>query len=333
VLGTNEKFDIFKLTDSFEKKNLACVYVDDLQKRNSVINSAHSADGDDRTRAFLKIQDGCDYTCSFCTIPFARGGSRSIPIPEIKMSFQHLLSSGYKEIILTGVNVGDYGKNISSSLYQLLSALISVEDDFRIRVSSIEPNLISDELIDLFAGSGKLCNHFHIPLQSGSDKVLKLMQRRYNAAHYAERVARIKSVIPDAGIGVDVIVGFPEEDSKDFEETRLFLEHLPVSYLHVFTYSERPDTKAILMGNQVDKQVRKIRNRILRELSEKKRNDFTASFIGKNVKVLFEHQDSDGKMRGFSDNYLRCEAAFNADYVNQFSVRTIKRAEKEICYI
>jgi threonylcarbamoyladenosine tRNA methylthiotransferase MtaB len=159
------------------------------------------------------------------------------------------------------------------------------------------------------------------------------MQRRYNAAQYAERVARIKSVIPDAGIGVDVIVGFPGEDSKDFEETRLFLEHLPVSYLHVFTYSERPDTKAILMGNQVDKQVRKIRNRILRELSEKKRNDFTASFIGKNVKVLFEHQDSDGKMRGFSDNYLRCEAAFHADYVNQFSVRTIKRAEKEICYI
>ncbi len=220
-------------------------------------NSAHSTSADDRTRAYFKIQDGCDYKCTFCTIPLARGASRSLANDKVVSQFKDLVNKGYKEIILTGVNVGDYGKNGDSSFYELLKKLVAVEGDFRIRISSIEPNLLTDEIIELTADNPKICNHFHIPLQSGSNKILKLMQRRYNTADYKKVIEKVVNKISDVGIGIDVIIGFPGETEEDFLDTYNFLNELSASYLHVFTYSERPDTKAINMGEKVSVREKK----------------------------------------------------------------------------
>ena len=331
VFGSNEKFKIFAILESFEKKELSCIYVSDTEELNSEFNSAHSTDADSRTRAFFKIQDGCDYKCTFCTIPLARGKSRSMLPEEVISQFKQIVDSGYKEIILTGVNVGDYGKSLDKNLYDILKELSEVEGDFRIRISSIEPNLLTDEIIKLTAENKKLCNHFHIPLQSGSPEVLKLMQRRYTADFYKERINKIKEIIPDCGIGVDVIVGSPGETEERFLETYNFLKELPISYLHVFTYSERPNTKAITMAGSVEVSERRRRNNMLRILSEKKRNEFYRSMIGRETKVLFEQQNYDGLMKGFSSNYVRVINSYDENLINKITRIKIKEIKENLC--
>ena len=308
VLGSNEKFNLFNYIHDFEKKELSCIHVSPSEELSS-FHSSYSTDADDRTRAFFKIQDGCDYKCSFCTIPLARGKSRSADPNEVVKEFKQLLEKGYKEIILTGVNVGDYESIIihnlthahdqeqeydhetKMNLYSLLKKILEIPGDYRIRISSIEPNLLSDEILDLVANDERMCNHFHIPLQSGSNKVLRLMQRRYKREDYQNLIKKSVERIKDLGIGVDVIVGFPGESEEDFLDTYNFLKELPVSYLHVFTYSERPNTKAVEMPGQIDPAERKRRNNMLRILSEKKRNEFYRSMIGKELSVLFEGEN------------------------------------------
>jgi threonylcarbamoyladenosine tRNA methylthiotransferase MtaB len=330
VLGSNEKFKLFSLIDNFNKRELACISVTPTENLTE-FGIAHSTDADNRTRAFLKVQDGCDYTCSFCTIPLARGASRSLPVNNVVEEFKKLLIAGYKEIVLTGVNVGDYGKNIGSNLFNLLSELIKVEDEFRIRISSIEPNLLTDEIINLVAESEKLCNHFHIPLQSGSSKILRAMQRRYTIDDYQNLIYKIKKSLPDAGIGVDVIVGFPGETEENFIQTHNFLRDLPISYLHVFTYSERPDTKAILLPGVVDVQERKRRNNILRILSEKKRAKFYTDMIGTKQSVIFENADKKGLMHGFTSNYIKVQTEYNDALTGQICPIILTGSNAEIC--
>lgn len=330
VLGSNEKFDIFSYLEKFDKKELACIFVSPINGRRE-FGHAYSSDADSRTRAYLKIQDGCDYTCSFCTIPLARGQSRSMNPEDAISEFKYLLDQGYKEIILTGVNVGDYGRTINSNLFQLLQKLTSIEGEFRIRVSSIEPNLLSDQIIDLFTESKKICKHFHIPLQSGSTKILRAMQRRYNAVDYEKLIHKLKSRLPDASVGVDVIVGFPGETKEEFKQTHDFLLNLPISYLHVFTYSERPQTKAIQMDNKVDVFERRERNYILRLLGEKKKNEFYNQMIDQTLQVLFEHENKDGLMKGFSSNYVRVSLPFNHNCVNEFTLVKIKGVYNGSC--
>jgi threonylcarbamoyladenosine tRNA methylthiotransferase MtaB len=330
VLGSNEKFKLFSLLENFEKRELTCISVTQTENLTE-FGVAHSTDADSRTRAFLKIQDGCDYTCSFCTIPLARGASRSLEIVNVIEEFKKLLDVGYKEIILTGVNVGDYGKNIDTKLFNLLSELINIEGEFRIRISSIEPNLLTDEIINLFAISEKLCNHFHIPLQSGSSRILKAMQRRYTCEDYEFLIYKVKKQLPDSAIGVDVIVGFPGETEEDFIHTYNFLRELPISYLHVFTYSERPDTKAISLPGTIDVQERKRRNNILRILSEKKRAKFYSEMIGTKQEVLFENADKNGLMRGFTSNYIKFQSEFNGNLAGQLSPVNLLSVNAEYC--
>lgn len=330
VLGSNEKFKLFSLINNFNKRELTCISVTPTENLTE-FGLARSSEADSRTRAFLKIQDGCDYTCSFCTIPLARGSSRSLSINQTVDEFKKLLNDGYKEVILTGVNVGDYGKNINANLFNLLQELIKIDGEFRIRVSSIEPNLLSDEIIDLVSESDKLCKHFHIPLQSGSQRILKAMQRRYAPPEYEDLIYKVKNKIPDAGIGVDVIVGFPGETEEDFIHTHNFLRDLPVSYLHVFTYSERPDTKAISLPSIVDFQERKRRNNILRILSEKKRREFYSEMIGTEREVLFENANHNGFMQGFTSNYIRVQTKFNDTLTGKISPIRLGEADNDIC--
>ncbi len=334
VLGTNEKFNLFSYLENFEKKNLSCIYVSPTEDLIS-FSPSFSGDADARTRAFFKVQDGCDYKCTFCTIPLARGKSRSARPEEVVDEFKELLNAGYKEIILTGVNVGDYGKSLDYNkdfdLYSLLKIMLKVEGDYRIRISSIEPNLLTGGIIDLVANDERMCNHFHIPLQSGSQNVLKMMQRRYKKEDYEKLIFKVSKQIEDVGIGVDVIVGFPGETEEDFLETYNFLRDLPVSYLHVFTYSERPNTKAFEMNNQVDMTERKKRNNMLRILSEKKRLQFYRKMNGKNLKVLFEHENHGGFMKGFSSNYVRIKALYNSQIINKFVTVKITEVDDNIC--
>jgi len=330
VLGSNEKFNLFSLIDDFSKKELACIFVAPVNEQN-VFGHAYSSDADSRTRAYLKIQDGCDYKCTFCTIPLARGRSRSMKPDEAVLEFKKLLEEDYKEIILTGVNVGDYGKSFDTTLYELLCLLNKIDGEFRIRISSIEPNLLSDEIIELTAESDKFCKHFHIPLQSGSSSILKSMQRRYKTHDYEQLIFKIKKIMPDAGIGADVIVGFPGETNEDFLITHNFLCDLPISYLHVFTYSERPGTKAIEIKSSVDVFERRERNKILRILSDKKRNEFYGRMIGKELDVLFEQENHHGIMKGFSSNYIKVSHPFNPDLVNNISPVKISRINNGLC--
>jgi threonylcarbamoyladenosine tRNA methylthiotransferase MtaB len=325
VLGSNEKFRIFSILNDFNKKDLSCIYVSPLDELNQ-FGKAHSTDADNRTRAFFKIQDGCDYKCSFCTIPLARGKSRSMNPDEVVKEFKSLVDEGYKEIILTGVNVGDYGKNFSTDLYNLLLKLIEIEGDFRIRISSIEPNLLSDKIIELTATSEKMCKHFHIPLQSGSPEILKLMQRRYTVNDYKKVIEKVVAKISDCGIGIDVIVGFPGETENHFNETYKFLTELPFSYLHVFTYSERPNTKAITLDGKVEINQRKTRNNMLRILSDKKKYAFYHSMIGSELEVLLEAENDNGMIKGFSSNYVRVALPFDEKLINTF----VKVRVKEI---
>ncbi len=330
VLGSNEKFKLFEYFNNFEKQELSCIYVSPTEKLSEV-NAAYSTDADSRTRAFLKIQDGCDYKCSFCTIPLARGNSRSLSVEEVLTNFKKLVDEGYKEIIITGVNVGDYGKFIETNLYQLLLKMVEIPGEFRIRISSIEPNLLTDEIIELAANNKKMCKHFHIPLQSGSKKILKLMQRRYKKEDYQNLILKLVAKIPDVGIGVDVIVGFPGEDETEFLETYDFLKELPVSYLHVFTYSERPNTKAIEMPGKVEIPERKRRNNMLRILSEKKKIEFYQNNIGSNLEVLFEHENHNGFMQGFASNYVRVKEIYNEEKINKLSQIEILDLNKNLC--
>lgn len=330
VLGSNEKFKLFSLLDNFNKRELTCISVTPTENLTE-FGVAHSTDADNRTRAFLKIQDGCDYTCSFCTIPLARGASRSLAVNNVIDEFKKLLDSGYKEIVLTGVNVGDYGKNIGTNLFNLLSELIKVEDEFRIRISSVEPNLLTDEIINLVAESEKLCNHFHIPLQSASPRILKAMQRRYTIDDYQNLIYKIRNVLPDSGIGIDIIVGFPGETEEDFIKTHNFLRDLPVSYLHVFTYSERPDTKANSLPGIVDVQERKRRNNILRILSEEKRKKFYSDMIGTKQNVIFENAVKNGLMHGFTTNYIKVQAKYTDALTGQICPIILTGLNGEIC--
>ena len=330
VLGSNEKFKLFSVIDSFNKKEFTCISVTPTENLTE-FGLGRSTEADSRTRAFLKIQDGCDYNCSFCTIPLARGSSRSLPVNKTIDEFKKLFDDGYKEIILTGVNVGDYRKNINTGLFNLLQKLIRLEGEFRIRISSIEPNLLSDEIIGLVAESDKLCKHFHIPLQSGSGRILKAMQRRYTASDYEELIYKVKNKIADAGIGVDVIVGFPGETEEDFIHTHNFLRDLPISYLHVFTYSERPDTKAISLPGIVDVQERKRRNNILRILSEKKRREFYAEMLGTCQEVLFENVNKDGLMQGFTSNYIKVQTKYDDTLTGKISTVRLTDEENDIC--
>jgi len=330
VFGSNEKFKIHSLLDNFNKKDLSCIFVSPIVE-NDEFFSAASTEADTRTRAFLKIQDGCDYKCSFCTIPLARGKSRSMGIDTVTDSFKKLLDEGYKEIILTGVNVGDYGKSLDKNLFDVLVNLTNIEGDFRLRISSIEPNLLSDEIIDLALSTEKICRHFHIPLQSGSGKILGLMQRRYKTDNYRDLIFKATGKISKLGIGVDVIVGFPGETEEDFMDTYNFLKELPISYLHVFTYSERPNTKAITMEGKIEIAERKRRNNMLRILSDKKKNEFYRKMIGTEHTVLFEEENHDGFMRGFASNYVRVKHSYNSSLVNQLTRVKIEEVDDNIC--
>lgn len=331
ILGSKEKFNLFQMIDDFNKNDFACIFVSPTVDLTD-FGEAHSTEADSRTRAYFKIQDGCNYKCSFCTIPLARGRSRSMDYENAIIEFTNLVNDGYKEIILTGVNVGDYGNSSDTNLYKLLKDLVKVEGDFRIRVSSIEPNLLTDDIITLIAEEEKLCNHLHIPLQSGSPDILRAMQRRYKINDYDRVIQNASSRIKDVGIGVDVIVGFPGESDEDFWQTYNFIKDLPVSYLHVFTYSERPDTLAIKLPDKLDVSERKHRNKILRNLSEKKRLLFYQKMTGTEFKVLFEHENLNGKMHGFTSNYIKVTTDFNQDLVNRLTkVRLTGIDEKGLC--
>lgn len=314
VLGANEKFELFKIAESFqhsEKTQVAVSCIDDATE----FRPSHS--GDTRTRAFLKVQDGCDYSCSFCTIPQARGPSRSAAINQIIEQAAALGESGSKEIILSGVNIGLFGNDTGEGLLQLFSQLDDVPSIERYRISSIEPNLLTDSIIDFVAQSSKFMPHFHIPLQSGDNEILGLMRRRYRRELYEARLQRIKSSMPHACIGSDVITGFPGETESHFLNTVAFLEDQPVSYLHVFSYSERPNTVAVDRlspnGAIVDPGERSRRNRILTALSEKKRAGFYRSFLNTSRPVLWERGRKQDTMTGFTDNYIRVEQQYDAD--------------------
>ncbi|MCH9028593.1 MAG: tRNA (N(6)-L-threonylcarbamoyladenosine(37)-C(2))-methylthiotransferase MtaB [Bacteroidetes bacterium] len=316
VLGNSEKLNLFSYLENFDKSEFACIKVGSLEDINE-FGEARSTDADSRTRAYFKIQDGCDYKCTFCTIPLARGRSRSMHPQSAIADFRKLIDDGYKEIILTGVNVGDYGKAFGIGLYDLLLDFVKIDGDFRIRISSIEPNLLTDEIINLIAEEKKICSHLHIPLQSGSPNILKAMQRRYTVKEYENRITKAVENIEDLGVGVDVIVGFPGETEEQFIETHNFLRDLPISYLHVFTYSERPDTKAIKLSNTVEIVERKRRNKVLRILSNKKKNQFHNRMLGRKLEVLFEGGNAAGSMQGYTSNYIRVVHDFEKSSVNK----------------
>lgn len=319
VLGAAEKFNIAAHLRELTKGDSAKVCSCDVEAITG-FNASYSLN--DRTRTFLKVQDGCDYTCSFCTIPMARGKSRSDSIANVVRNAEELAASGVKEIVLTGVNLGDFGKGPDGNkkheedFYQLVKALDNVEGIERYRISSIEPNLLTNEIIQFVAGSKKFMPHFHIPLQSGSNKILGAMRRRYRRELYADRVQTIKELMPHCAIGVDVIVGFPSETEEDFRETFDFLHSLDVSYLHVFTYSERDHTKALELSPIVPVSTRNARNKTLRNLSYMKMQYFTAQHAGETRGVLFEGHEKNGMMEGYTDNYIKVSVPFQQGLVN-----------------
>lgn len=320
VLGAEQKLDVVAYLDELKKKDKGVVHT---SKTNNIRSFVPSCSQDDRTRYFLKVQDGCDYFCSFCTIPFARGRSRNGTIADLVEQAQGVVANGGKEIVLTGVNIGDFGKTTGETFFDLVKALDEVEGIERFRISSIEPNLLTDEIIEFVAQSKRFAPHFHIPLQSGSDAVLKLMRRRYDTALFRHKVEKIKSVMPDAFIGVDVIVGTRGETDEYFEECRLFLESLDFSQLHVFTYSERPNTQALKIDFQVDHKTKHVRCKTLLDLSDKKLQTFYQSQQGTLRKVLFEHAQHDSSMYGFTENYVKVEAPFDLAKTNEITLLTL----------
>jgi len=331
VLGATEKFKLTSyindlLNNPVQKGVAAQVYSCEIEDADFYVGSYSIGD---RTRAFLKVQDGCDYKCTYCTIPLARGISRSDTLPNVLHNAAEISSQGIKEIVLTGVNIGDYGKGEfgnkkhEHTFFELCEALDEVEGIERLRISSIEPNLLKNETIDFVSESRTFVPHFHIPLQSGSNDLLKLMRRRYMRELYVERVAKIKEVMPHACIGVDVIVGFPGETEERFLETYHFLNELDISYLHVFTYSERENTPAATMEGVVPKKVRAKRSKMLRGLSAKKRRAFYESQLGTTRTVLFEGENKHGYIHGFTENYVKVKAPWNPELVNTLHTITL----------
>ncbi|MBF0760421.1 tRNA (N(6)-L-threonylcarbamoyladenosine(37)-C(2))-methylthiotransferase MtaB [Dysgonomonas mossii] len=320
VLGSEQKLDVVAYLDELKKKDKGVVHT---SKTNKIKSFVPSCSQDDRTRYFLKVQDGCDYFCSFCTIPFARGRSRNGSIESMVQQAKEVAEKGGKEIVLTGVNIGDFGRTTGETFFDLVKALDEVEGVERYRISSIEPNLLTDEIIQFVAQSKRFAPHFHIPLQSGSDAVLKLMRRRYDTALFRHKVEKIKSVMPDAFIGVDVIVGTRGETDEYFEEAKAFLESLDFSQLHVFTYSERPNTQALKIDHEVDPKTKHARCKALLDLSDEKLQAFYRSQQGTKRKVLFEHTQHDSVMYGFTENYIKVETQYHAHKANEIKMITL----------
>ncbi|MGB5322747.1 tRNA (N(6)-L-threonylcarbamoyladenosine(37)-C(2))-methylthiotransferase MtaB [Lutimonas sp.] len=325
VLGATEKFKVLDYIQDLSKNDIGEIHSCEIDEADFYVGSYSIGD---RTRAFLKVQDGCDYKCTYCTIPLARGISRSDTLTNVLSNAREISAKGIKEIVLTGVNIGDYGKGEfgnkkhEHTFLDLVQALDKVEGIHRIRISSIEPNLLKNETIDFVAESNSFVPHFHIPLQSGNDQLLKTMKRRYNTSLYIDRVKKIKSTMPYACIGVDVIVGFPGETDELFLETYQLLSDLDISYLHVFTYSERPNTEAVNMEGVVPQNVRNKRSKMLRGLSVKKRRAFYESQLGSTLDVLFEGENKKGYIHGFTENYVKVKAPWNPALVN--TMHTVK---------
>lgn len=333
VLGAREKFNVLSYLEDIKKsENQGIVHSCEIEEADFFIGSYSIGD---RTRAFLKVQDGCDYKCTYCTIPLARGISRSDTIENVLKNAKEIAEKGIKEIVLTGVNIGDYGKGEfgnkkhEHTFLDLITELDKVEGIERVRISSIEPNLLKNESIELVSKSRRFVPHFHIPLQSGSDDLLKKMKRRYLTKLYSDRIAKIREIMPDACIGVDVIVGFPGETEERFLETYNYLNSLPISYLHIFTYSERENTEAVEMAGVVPVAERKKRNKMLRILSEKKKMAFYETQLGKNLPILWEHENKGGKMYGFTENYVRVQKPFDASSINQIEVLKLDKIEAD----
>ena len=331
VLGATEKFRLVEYIQDLTKKERGEVHSCEIEEAD-FYESSYSIS--DRTRAFLKVQDGCDYKCTYCTIPRARGISRSDTLENVLDNARKIATAGLKEIVLTGVNIGDYGKGEfgnkkhEHTFLELITALDALKPINRIRISSIEPNLIDNAIIDFVAKSERFVPHFHIPLQSGSDKILKSMKRRYLTSLYINRIAQIKLLLPDACIGADVIVGYPGETEEDFLETYQFLTDQELSYLHVFTYSERPNTEAALMNEVVSSASRNKRSKMLRALSLKKRRAFYESQLGKTHTVLFEGENKEGYITGFTENYVKVRAPWNPKLINTLHQVELERIDE-----
>ncbi len=332
VLGATEKFKITDYIYDLSKKELGEIHSCEIEDANFYVGSYSLGD---RTRAFLKVQDGCDYKCTYCTIPLARGISRSDTLQNVMKNAKEISEQGVKEIVLTGVNIGDYGKGEfgnkkhESTFLDLVQTLDTVEGIERLRISSIEPNLLKDEVIEFCAQSNYFVPHFHVPLQSGSNTTLKAMKRRYLKELYVDRVQKIKETMPHACIGVDVIVGFPGETDEIFLETYQFLADLDISYLHVFSYSERPNTEAIEIKGVVSSKVRHKRSKMLRGLSVKKRRGFYESQIGTKRNVLWESENKEGYLHGFTENYIRVRTKYNPALINTMTKVNLKQIDHE----
>jgi threonylcarbamoyladenosine tRNA methylthiotransferase MtaB len=331
VLGATEKFKIADYINDLSKNNYSQIHACEIEEADFYVGSYAIGD---RTRAFLKVQDGCDYKCTFCTIPLARGISRSDTLDNVLKNAKEISEKGIKEIVITGVNIGDYGKGEfgdkrhEHTFLDLVQALDRVEGIHRLRISSIEPNLLKNETIDFVSKSNSFVPHFHIPLQSGSDEILKQMKRRYLSGLYFDRVKKIKEVMPHACIGVDVIVGFPGESDAHFLETYQFLNEWDISYLHVFTYSERDNTPAAIMADPVPMNIRNKRSKMLRGLSVKKRRAFYESQLGSFRMVLFEGENKDGYIHGFTENYIKVKYPWNPNLINTLHI--VKLTEIDI---
>ena len=332
VLGAKEKFDIISYLTDLSRPEQTQVHACSIEETDTYVGSYAIGE---RTRAFLKVQDGCDYKCTYCTIPQARGISRSDTLENIISQAKEIVRQNIKEIVLTGVNIGDYGKGEfgnkkhEHTFLELVQALDEVEGIDRFRISSIEPNLLSEELINFVAASKRFVPHFHIPLQSGNNEILGQMRRRYQRELYVDRVNQIKRLMPDACIGVDVIVGFPGESDQHFLDTYSFLVDLPVSYLHVFSYSERPNTPAASMQNQVPKAVRQKRSKMLRGLSAKKRHAFYESQLQKTKNILFEAENKEGYIQGFTENYVKVRMPWDPAFQNQTLKATLSEIDQK----
>jgi threonylcarbamoyladenosine tRNA methylthiotransferase MtaB len=336
VLGATEKFRLLNYINFSGKQEHAVIHNCEISEADFFVDAFSVGD---RTRSFLKVQDGCDYSCTFCTIPLARGKSRSDTIENVISNAQKIAASGVKEIVLTGVNIGDFGygqfpdfekkKRKDCTFLDLIAELDKVQGIERFRISSIEPNLLKDEIIEFVSQSQKFVPHFHIPLQSGSNEILAKMKRRYKQELYSDRVKKIKELMPECCIGVDVIVGFPGEKEEHFLETYDFINSLDISYLHVFTYSERDNTEAILMDGVVSVQERKRRNKMLRILSAKKLRAFYESQLGREHKVIFEHENKDGFMYGFTENYVKVKTTYDQAICNTVLPVTLKELDEE----
>lgn len=324
VLGSNQKLDIADYLEKMSKSDNVIPKIDRI-KTSDINKFVHSCSSDERTRHFLKVQDGCDYVCTYCTIPKARGKSRNGTIDSLVSQAKNVVTQGGKEIVLTGVNIGDFGRSTGDKFIDLIRELDQVEGIERFRISSIEPNLLKDEIIEFVAGSKRFAPHFHMPLQSGSNDVLKLMRRRYNRELFKERVSRIKTLVPNAFIGIDVIVGTRGERAEYFEDCYSFLESIPFSQLHVFSYSERPGTYALQIPYVVDPKEKHKRSQRLQKLSEIKLKEFYTNFIGTSMNVLWEGGNKDGFMLGFSENYVKVSMPYNEQLIGNTSVVTPSR--------